>query len=402
MVLSPLLRSALVLGLLSAVGPFAIDMFLPALPTIANDLGATIGQTQGTITFYFVTFGLSQMVYGPWADQAGRKLPLYVGLVIFAIASVLATRAQSIEMLVAARALQGMGAASLMVVTRAIVRDQYTGYEATKLMGLIMLVFSVSPMLAPLAGAGMIALTGWRAIFAAMAVAAVLAFAITALFQHETLPKSERKPINLATLGRGAKVLLRDPVFMGLTFVGGLGMSGFFIFIASASFVYVETFGLTPTQFSLAFTVNAMGFIGASQTAAPLMRRYGAMRIILTGVIGFAAVMSTLFALSLLGYASFPVIVVGLIAGFASVGLVMPTTMVAALDPHGEIAGLASSLGGTLQMVAGGAMVALTGQFFDGSPTPMLGAMAFCAVLNLALILAVQGRARRALSGDMA
>lgn len=218
MVLSPLLRSALVLGLLSAVGPFAIDMFLPALPTIAEDLGATIGQTQGTITFYFVTFGLSQMVYGPWADQAGRKLPLYIGLVIFAIASVLATRAQSIEMLVAARAFQGMGAASLMVVTRAIVRDQYTGYEATKLMGLIMLVFSVSPMLAPLAGAGMIALTGWRAIFAAMAVAAVLAFAITALFQHETLPKSERKPINLATLGRGAKVLLRDPVFMGLTF----------------------------------------------------------------------------------------------------------------------------------------------------------------------------------------
>lgn len=155
-------------------------------------------------------------------------------------------------------------------------------------------------------------------------------------------------------------------------------------------------------QFSLAFTINAMGFIGASQTAAPLMRRYGAMRIILTGVIGFAAVMSTLFALSFLGYASFPVIVIGLIAGFASVGLVMPTTMVAALDPHGEIAGLASSLGGTLQMVAGGAMVGLTGQFFDGTPTPMLGAMAFCALLNLVLILTVQGRARRALSGDMA
>ncbi|WP_417257320.1 multidrug effflux MFS transporter [Celeribacter sp.] len=393
--MTPLMRSAIVLGLLSAVGPFAIDMFLPALPAIAADLNATVASTQGTITFYFIAFGLTQMIYGPWSDQVGRKRPLYVGLSLFFVASVLAAMAPNINMLILARVGQGLGAASLMVVTRAIIRDQYTGYEATKLMGLIMLVFSVSPMFAPLSGAALITVTGWRGIFAGMAVAAVVAMLVTAIWQAETLPKEHRVPVHLKTMGRGIRTLMRDPVFMGLTFVGGFGMSAFFIFIASASFVYVETFGLTPTQFSLAFTVNAMGFIGASQAAAPLMQKHGALKIILLGVGGFAVSMCALMALALMGLASFPVILVGLIAGFGFMGLVIPTTMVAALDPHGEIAGLASSLGGTLQMVAGGIMVAASGPFFDGTPTPMIGAMTVCSLITLGLLLVILPRARR-------
>ncbi|GAA3875230.1 multidrug effflux MFS transporter [Celeribacter arenosi] len=395
MTLTPLMRSALVLGLMSAVGPFAIDMFLPALPNIAASLDATVAATQGTITFYFLAFGLAQLIYGPWADQAGRKLPIYVGLVLFLAGSIAASLAPTITMLVWARVLQGAGAAALMVVPRAIIRDQYTGYEATRLMALIMLVFSVSPMFAPLAGAGLIAVTGWRAIFGSMAIAAIAAIVITATLQPETLPKEHRVAINLRTIGRGIATLLRDPVFLGLTFVGGFGMAAFFVFIASASFVYVETFGLTPTQFSLAFTVNAMGFIGASQMAAPLMQRHGALKIILVGVSGFFTAMVFLFALALMGFASLGVIIAGLIIGFAAMGLVIPTTMVSALDPHGDIAGLASSLGGTLQMVAGGAMVALTGPFFDSTPTPMIGAMALCASITMGLLLFVLPRARR-------
>ncbi|MEN8888030.1 MAG: multidrug effflux MFS transporter [Celeribacter marinus] len=396
--MSPLMRSAIVLGLLSAVGPFAIDMFLPALPAIAADLDASVATTQGTITFYFIAFGLTQLIYGPWSDQVGRKLPLYVGLGLFFVASLCATLAPTIDMLILARVGQGLGAASLMVVTRAIIRDEYTGYEATKLMGLIMLVFSVSPMFAPLSGAALITVTGWRGIFAAMAVAALVAMLVAAVWQAETLPKEQRVPVHLKTMGRGIRTLMRDPVFMGLTFVGGFGMAAFFIFIASAAFVYVETFGLTPTQFSLAFTVNAMGFIGASQAAAPLMQKHGALTIILLGVGGFAASMCVLMALALMGLASFPVILAGLIAGFGFMGLVIPTTMVAALDPHGEIAGLASSLGGTLQMVAGGVMVAASGPFFDGTPTPMIGAMTVCSLITLGLLLAILPRARRIMS----
>ncbi|EKE72549.1 multidrug effflux MFS transporter [Celeribacter baekdonensis] len=392
--MSPLFKSALVLGLLSAVGPFAIDMFLPALPAIAADLRASVGTTQGTISLYFMAFGLSQLIYGPLADQAGRKVPIYIGLTLFIIGSIAATLAPTIAALITARMIQGAGAASLMVVTRAIIRDQYRGYEATRLMSLVMLVFSVSPMFAPLAGSGLILMTGWRGIFAAMAVAGIVAFVITALLQPETLPKDKRVKVSLSAMARGARTLFHDPVFLGLTFIGAFSMSAFFVFIASASFVYTESFGLTPAQFSLAFTVNAMGFIGASQIAPGLMRKHGALKIISLGVFGYAASMLALFALVLAGFGTFWVMVAGLVATFAFVGLIIPTAMVASLDDHGEIAGLASSLGGTLQMVAGGIMTAAAGPFFDGTPLPMVAAMMTCSLIALILLLVVTPRAR--------
>jgi len=392
--MSPLFKSALVLGLLSAVGPFAIDMFLPALPAIAADLRASVGTTQGTISLYFMAFGLSQLIYGPLADQAGRKVPIYIGLALFIAGSVAATLAPTITALITARMIQGAGAASLMVVTRAIIRDQYRGYEATRLMSLVMLVFSVSPMFAPLAGSGLILMTGWRGIFAAMAVAGIVAFVITALLQPETLPKDKRVKVSLSAMARGARTLFHDPVFLGLTFIGAFSMSAFFVFIASTSFVYTESFGLTPAQFSLAFTVNAMGFIGASQIAPGLMRKHGALKIISLGVFGYAASMLALFALVLAGFGTFWVMVAGLVATFAFVGLIIPTAMVASLDDHGEIAGLASSLGGTLQMVAGGIMTAAAGPFFDGTPLPMVAAMMACSLIALILLLVVTPRAR--------
>ncbi|WP_417267589.1 multidrug effflux MFS transporter [Celeribacter baekdonensis] len=396
--MSPLFKSALVLGLLSAVGPFAIDMFLPALPAIAADLRADVSTTQGTISFYFMAFGLSQLIYGPLADQLGRKVPIYIGLTLFIIGSIAATVAPTIAALITARMIQGAGAASLMVMTRAIIRDQYQGYEATRLMSLVMLVFSVSPMFAPLAGSGLILVTGWRGVFAAMGVAGILAFVITAVLQPETLPKDKRVKVSLNAMARGAKTLFRDPVFLGLTFIGAFSMSAFFVFIASASFVYTESFGLTPAQFSLAFTVNAMGFIGASQIAPGLMRKHGALKIISLGVFGYAASMLALFTLVLVGLGTFWVMVAGLVVTFAFVGLVIPTAMVASLDDHGEIAGLASSLGGTLQMVAGGVMTAAAGPFFNGTPLPMVGAMMACSLIALTLLLVVTPRARMRMS----
>ena len=158
-------RFALILGLLSAVGPFAIDMYLPAMPQIESDLNTSVAATQLTLTAYFLTFGIAQLFYGPWADAVGRKTPLYLGIGIFLAASAGCALAPSIGWLIAFRALQGLGGAVLMVLPRAIIRDKYTGVEATKLMAMVMLVISVSPMLAPLVGSGMMAFGGWRLIF---------------------------------------------------------------------------------------------------------------------------------------------------------------------------------------------------------------------------------------------
>ncbi|WP_394152658.1 multidrug effflux MFS transporter [Loktanella salsilacus] len=390
-----LFRMALILGLLSAVGPFAIDMYLPAMPALAASLGVTETAAQLTLTSYFVAFGLAQLIYGPWSDQAGRKRPLFAGLGIFIIGSAMAALAPTIGALVAARAVQGIGGAVLMVVPRAVIRDSATGTDGTKMMAMVMLVISVSPMLAPLAGSGLIQLGDWRLIFWVLCGAAVAAALITGFALPETLAPAQRQKIHVGSLLASAKVLLTDPVFMGLTFIGGFGMASFFVFIASASFVYVDQFGLTPTGFSLAFAINAVGFFAASQAAAPLGERVGIVRLMRWGVMGFAGFAVALLALVLAGFVSLPLIVAGLFLANACLGLVIPTTMVMALDPHPRIAGLASSLGGTLQMVAGGVMIALTGLFFDGTALPMVAAIALCAVLALALALMTLGRVAR-------
>ncbi len=391
---SGLLRRAAILGLLSAVGPFAIDMYLPAMPMIAADLGADAAATQGTLTAFFVAFGVAQLVYGPWSDAVGRKLPLFVGLVVFILATIGAALASGIAMLTLFRALQGLGAAVVMVIPRAIIRDWFTGSEATRLMALVMLVISVSPMLAPLGGSLLILVFDWRSIFWVLALAAVASLVLTATALPETLPREARAPVHLGTLAQGARRLLGDRTFMGLTFIGGFGMASFFVFIASASFVYTGQFGLSPTGFSLAFAINAAGFFAASQAAAGLGARHGAASVIRWATAGFALATVALLLLALAGLASLPVIVVMLLAGNACLGLVIPTTMVMALDDHGEVAGLASSLGGTLQMLAGGAMIAAAGPFFDGTATPMIAAIAVCGVAAFVLAQVVLGQRR--------
>lgn len=386
-----LLRPALVLGLLSCIGPFAIDMYLPALPVIGADLGASVQTMQTTITGYFIAFGLAQLIYGPWADQAGRKTPIYVGVGIFLVGTLICAFAQTPGQLIAGRAVQGLGGAAVMVVPRAIIRDLHTGPEATRLMAAIMLVISVSPMLAPLAGSGVMAVASWRWIFLVLGLAALVSLAMTRFLLVETLPVHARQPVDLRGTLAGARRLLTDRGFLALTFLGGFGMASFFVFIASASFVYSGQFGLSPTGFSLAFAVNAIGFFAASQMAAGLGERFGARRVVALATAGFCLSTLALFALGLAGITGLVLTVAGLFVANAFLGLVIPTTMVMALDEHGDIAGLASSLGGTLQMLAGGAMVAATGPFFDGTVVPMLGAIALCGALAFALSRLVPG-----------
>ncbi|MEJ8473413.1 multidrug effflux MFS transporter [Roseibium algae] len=381
-----LLRSSLVLGPLAAVGPLAIDIYLPALPAIEADLNAGIASTQMTLTAFFLTFGLSQLVYGPLSDQVGRKLPIYIGLFLFIVGSISCGISTNIEWLIASRLLQGVGAAAVMVIPRAIIRDMYTGYEATRLMALVMLVISVSPMLAPLAGTGLIAIGSWHTIFFFLSGAAILTLFLTVFMLPETLEPTHRVPVNAKTFFEGTKTLLSDATFMGLTLIGGFGLASFFVFIASASFVYTGHFGLSLVQFSIAFAVNAIGFFASSQVAAKLGQRFGMTQVIVYAVTGFLFFELILLSLTLLGFGTLPVVMFFLFCGNACLGLVIPSTMVMALDKHGDIAGLASSLGGTLQMVTGGLMIAAASQFFDGTVTPLVAAIAFCSVAAFVLM----------------
>ncbi|TPE52102.1 multidrug effflux MFS transporter [Amaricoccus solimangrovi] len=383
--ISDFARQAIVLGLLGAVGPFAIDMYLPALPTIAADLGATTAATQMTLMVFFLAFGLCQLIYGPVSDMTGRRPPLAFGLGLFALASLGCALAPTIEWLILARFLQGVGASAVMVIPRAIIRDRYTGTEATRMMALVMLVISVSPMLAPLTGSALIALFGWRAVFAGILAASLLSLFLVLRVLPETHAPEKRAPLSFAALGRGFATLARDPVFLGLTFIGGLGMASFFAFLAASSFLYIDHFGLTPTQYSLAFAMNAIGFFAASQLAARLGERHGAPKVVRAATAGYAAGMLTLLAVTLAGIDSLPALMALLFVSFAFLGLVIPTAMILALEEHGEIAGIASALGGTLQMVLGALSIAVVSALFDGTPLPMVATIGVCATVALVL-----------------
>lgn len=375
------LRMALILGLLSAVGPFAIDMYLPALPQVAEDLRVTEQQATLTLTAYFITFGIAQMIWGPMSDAIGRRPPILIGVSIFLLASIAATFAPSLDWLVAARALQAFGAATLMVVPRAVIRDLSSGPDAARMMAAIMIVISISPMLAPLAGSGIMLFGSWREIFAVLALASLVSLALTLFALPETLPPAARNPVSLPPMLSGTLRLLGSRRFMGLTFIGGFGMASFFVFLASASFVYTRQYGLSPTGFSLTFAFNAIGFFSASQFAAKLGQSLGMERLIATAITGFVAATLMLTGIVWLGFDQIWVVVTGLFIANAFLGLVMPTSMVMALDPHPDIAGLASSLGGTIQMLTGGVMIVLAGTFLDNTALTMVAAIACCAAL---------------------
>ncbi|MBX3551044.1 MAG: multidrug effflux MFS transporter [Pseudolabrys sp.] len=392
--ITPYTRNAIVLGLLSAIGPFAIDMYLPALPTIAADLKASPAAVQMTLMSFFVAFGVCQIVYGPVSDMVGRKPPLYAGLGLFIAGSIGCGLAPSIEWLIAFRFVQGVGASSVMVIPRAIIRDLHTGTEATRLMALVMLVLSVSPILAPLTGSALIVPFGWRAVFVAVTLVAVVGLVLLTVFQQETHAPEHRVAVSVRNVLASFGQLMTHGRFLGLTFIGGLGMASFFSFLAGSSFVYIEHFGLTPTQFSVAFAVNAVGFIGASQFAAPLGERIGMARMVVIATALYAAFTVALLVVTLMGVDSLPVMMALLLAGFTAMGVVIPSTMVLALEEHGPIAGMASALGGTLQMITGGVMIVIVSLVFDGTPLPMVAAIAGCAVGALIVSIVTLGFAR--------
>jgi MFS transporter, DHA1 family, multidrug resistance protein len=328
---------------------------------------------------FFISFGVCQIAYVPLSDMFGRKPPLYVGLVLFTLGSIGCSSAQTIEWLIAFRCIQGIGAASVMVIPRAIIRDLHTGIEATRLMSLVMLVISVSPILAPLTGSALIVPFGWRAVFVAVTIVAVLGLVLVTACLPETRPVEDRIKVNIGSVLDGFGHLLRDSRFLGLTFIGGLGMSSFFAFLASSSFIYIDHFGLTPTEYSIAFSANAIGFIGASQLTAELGSRFGMARVVTTATFLFAFFALVLLAVVAAGIDSLTVLITLLFVGFACLGPVIPSTMVLALEEHGPLAGMASALGGTLQMVTGGAMIVIVSLSFDGTALPMVAAIALCA-----------------------
>lgn len=379
-----LFKNALILGLITAMGPFAIDMYLPALPEIEKSLGEG---AMLSLTAFFASFGIFQLIFGTVSDMYGRRGPLLAGLTLFVVAGIGCAMAQSVVMLVVFRFLQGIGGAAGMIIVRAIARDLYHGVEEVKMMSLMMLIFSVSPLLAPLAGSYVVEYAGWRAVFWDITILGGLGIVLLLTSLSETLPREKRITAGFASMKETFALLIRDKLFVGMTLIGSFGITTFFIYLGHSSFVMMDYYGLSPRGFSIAFSINAAAFFAAAQCNGWLSKRYGIHNIIMPAAGGFATCMILLAGLVLAGFTALPLVMGLMFVSFAFLGIVIPTISVMALANHGDIAGTAASVMNTVQLVTGSAVIAISGLFADGTPVPMVLGMTGSAVITLAFSL---------------
>lgn len=377
----------LLIGLLTLLPAVTTDMYLPSLPEVARDLGATPAAVQFTITGMLVGGAIGQLLVGPFSDRVGRRLPVLVGVGGHVVLSLLSVLATSVAWLSTLRVLQGLMSAGATVVAIACIRDRYAGADAARLMSRLMLVIAVAPLLAPTVGGFVAEAWGWRAVFVVLAGLAVLLWFVVLLRLPETLPVERRAAPGLGTSLRGYAHLLRDRHFMALAILPGLGMAVIMSYVAGSPFVLQEEYGLSPREFALAFGVGGTSLVAGSQVNAALVHRVGPARLLRAGLPLSVAAAAALFVVGsghLGGLA-------GLLAAFwvttALLGFVMSNASALAMTRHGERAGTAAATIGFVQAGLAGLVSPLVGAF-GGDAAAMTGVMLASLVVAL-LVLAV-------------
>lgn len=387
-------RFALILGALTAFGPLSIDMYVPALPQLSRELGASSSEAQLTLTTVLLGLAFGQLIAGPISDSVGRRRPLLVGLALYVTASVLCALSGSVLALTFLRLLQGFGAAAGIVIARASVRDLYSGIEAARFFSALMLVTGLGPILAPVIGGQILAHTTWRGVFVVLTTFGVLLLFIAGFLLPETKPRQWRQPAHLGTTFRTFGALLARPTFLGNALAAGLAMAAMFSYVSGSSFVLQGIYGLSPQTYSLVFGSNAVGLVLAGQANARLVGRIAtASQLLFTALISAAAAGALLVIATVLGFA-LPVLLVALFVMIASLGFVMPNTTLLALAENEAVSGSASALLGVSQFVIGAFAAPLVGLGGTGTALPMVIMMFGAGLLALIAYMSLARRGR--------
>jgi DHA1 family bicyclomycin/chloramphenicol resistance-like MFS transporter len=358
------------LGMLLAITPMAVDMYLPALPTIGRALAADQDRVQLSLSGFFFAFAIGQLVWGPIGDRYGRRGPSLIGLLLFVAGSAGCWLAEDALALAGWRVVQALGASAATVLARAMVRDVFDKDRSASVLSLMMLVMGAAPMLAPVVGSQILKIADWRAIFVVLGLLGLLPL-VPLWRQPETLPAARRRSAGAASVAGAYMRLLRDGRYLGYVAAGSGILGAMFAYISGTPYVYIEIFGVGPDMFSLLFGLNVAGMMAASYLNSRLALRYGsdrAMRIGLVASVGFAAV---LLAAGITGAFRLAGIVVPLFLFLACMGLIGANAMAGALADHPQIAGAASALAGFTQFVVGAVAGLLVAGLADGTPVPM-------------------------------
>lgn len=381
----------LILGLLTAFGPLSIDMYLPALPGIAKDFAVPLASVQLSLASFLVGIALGQIFYGPITDRWGRKKPLYVGLITYALASFACASTFDVNGLIFYRFMQALGACAGMVITRAMVRDLYQSHESAKVFSLLMLIMGVAPILAPVMGGVLTTAFGWRSIFWILTVISLLALFCV----YKFLPETHKPDVKygLKDIFRNYFGIFKDKTFTGYTLSMSLVYAGMFAYITGSPFVFIDHYGLTPAQYAWVFGINACGLITFSQINGRILRKLPPEQI-LKRALPFVTIFGVM------------ILTVGLMNGpiwamcgclfliISNMGLIAPNASACALANQKKHAGSASALMGTIQFAVAGIISSLVSHFHNGTILPMTAIMCICGVLSyLAYLLLVKRRA---------
>ncbi|WP_458352064.1 multidrug effflux MFS transporter [Pacificispira sp. HM-600] len=391
----------ILLGALTALGPFTIDLYLPAFPVLEGDFDTTAAAIQLTLTGTMIGFGIGQLLVGPLSDKVGRRLPLIGVTALHVLASAAAAIAPTLMLLGASRVVMGAGAAAGGVVAMAIVRDLFGGRRLVVMLSRLALVSGAAPVIAPLIGSALLLVMSWRGLFVVLAIyGAVMLVAAIALVP-ETLPRARRSELGSTTVGQRYRSVLADRVFLGVLIIGGMTFSGLFSYLSASSFLFQQSFGFDAQQYGLLFAANSLGLVAGVQIASRLAARYGPQWVLAWStsalvVAGVAIIVADQIGLGLWG------ILVPLFVFMTACGFTFPCVQVLALDRHGKAAGTAASILGAVNFGVAGFVSPLVGWISGGTgitATTMAVVMVGCSVIGvLGLWLVVRPRSVQALT----
>ena len=385
----------ILLGALTALGPFTIDLYLPAFPVLQQDFQTTAAAIQLTLTGTMIGFALGQLIVGPLSDKVGRRRPLLAVTALHVIASIGAALAPDLTLLAIARVLMGMGAAAGGVVAMAIVRDLFGGRRLVVMLSRLALVSGVAPVIAPLVGSALLAVMPWRGIFVVLAVYGAVMLVSAIALVPETLPKARRGANGGATVLQRYRSVFSDRVFIGVLIIGGMTFSGLFSYLSSSSFLFQEGYGFDAQQYGMLFAVNSLGVVLGVQTASRLAARFGPQWVLAFSTATLVLASAAIIVFDQLGLGLWPTMA-ALFVFMTACGFTFPCVQVLALDRHGKAAGTAASIIGACNFGVAGLISPIVGWIARDAgitATTMASVMVGCAVIGcLSLWLIVRPR----------
>lgn len=372
-----------ILGLLSAIGPFSIDMYLPAFKIIASDFDTSVDLVQYSLTSFFVGIAFGQLIYGPLLDRYGRKKPLLIGLTIYIGATFLCIFTRDIEHLILLRFFQALGSCAGMVAARAMIQDYYEPREAARVFSLLMLVIAISPILAPSAGAFLMNHLDWHYIFVSLLVIGTFILLATYFKLPESYPGNKDFSLRPAAITKNFWTVFTNRTFLSYSMVGSIASSGLYAYLAGSSFVMQEQYGLTQSEYGLAFAFVASAMVVATQINRIILKRWTSPQISRIANIWQALVALVLFGFLVSDLLTFPIMLGLIFCYLLGHGFIFPNTSAMALSPFKTLAGSASALLGCIQMAIGAVTSGLVSFFHNNTAYPMICVMAVAAAGSL-------------------